>query len=214
MSTSARSRLRGPSLFEPEMPAGFAYAADFVSRDEEASLLEHIKALTFANVEMRGAVARRRTAHFGWKYGYYARRTEPGDPLPAFLLPYRERAARWADRDREAFVEALVTEYPEGAPIGWHRDAPMFGEIIGISLGTACRMKFRPYVSAQDLGGAGRAPRRTTHELELAPRSVYLLSGTVRREFEHSIPPVAGCRYSITFRTLVADREGPRRITR
>lgn len=188
-------------LFERQMPEGFACEDDFLSVDEEAAVLERIRALTFSNVEMRGGVARRRTAHFGWKYGYYARRTEPGEPLPDFLLPYRARAARWADREADAFREALVTEYPEGAPIGWHRDAPMFGDVIGISLGTACRMKFRPYVSPGELG-PGRPPRRTTHEIELAPRSIYLLSGTVRREFEHSIPPVAGCRYSITFRTL------------
>jgi alkylated DNA repair dioxygenase AlkB len=189
-------------LFDGDMPSGFAYADDFLSVDEESSLLAHIAALTFSNVEMRGGIARRRTVHFGWKYGYYARRTTPGEPLPIFLLRYREHAARWADRDPEAFVEALVTEYPEGAPIGWHRDAPMFGDIIGVSLGTACRMKFRPYVSPDDLGGTGRPPRRATHELELAPRSIYLLSGTVRKDFEHSIPPVARRRYSITFRTL------------
>ena len=198
------------SLFESDMPSGFAYADDFLTVDEESSLLDEIAVLAFSNVEMRGGIARRRTAHFGWKYGYYARRTEPGEPLPAFLLAYRERAARWAGRDAEAFVEALVTEYPEGAPIGWHRDAPMFGDIIGVSLGTSCRMKFRPYVSPDDLRGAGRPPRRATHELELARRSIYLLSGSVRGDFEHSVPPVAGRRYSITFRTL-ASRTGARR---
>lgn len=198
------------SLFGHDMPEGFAYADDFLSGDEEASLLEHVAALPFSNVEMHGGVARRRTAHFGWKYGYYARRTSPGEPLPAFLVPYRDRAGKWAGRKADAFVEALVTEYPEGAPIGWHRDAPMFGEVIGISLAAACRMKFRPYVSPADLGGAGRPARRATHQLELAPRSIYLLSGRVRREFEHSIPPVAAVRYSITLRTLT-DRTGPQR---
>lgn len=193
---------RGPSLFALEMPEGFAYDATFLGVDDEAVLLEQIQALAFSRVEMRGGVARRRTAHFGWKYGYYARRTAPGEPLPPFLLPYRERAARWAGRDADAFVEALVTEYPPGAPIGWHRDAPMFGEIIGISLGAPCRMKLRPYVSPQDVARAG-PPRRATHEIELAPRSVYLLTRAVRRHFEHSIPPVSGLRYSITFRTLV-----------
>ena len=60
---------------------------------------------------MRGVVARRRTAHYGWTYGYYARRTEPGPPLPDFLLPLRARAAGWASMDEAAFVEALITEY-------------------------------------------------------------------------------------------------------
>jgi alkylated DNA repair dioxygenase AlkB len=102
--------------------------------------------------------------------------------------------------DPEAFAEALITEYPEGAPIGWHRDAPMFADVAGISLGASCRMKFRPYVSPKDVPRTGT--RRTTHEIELAPRSAYLIRGAARRDFEHSIPPVARTRYSITFRTL------------
>jgi DNA oxidative demethylase len=187
---------------DPDVPSGFEYRPEFVTPDEERALLDSIGRIAFSTVEMRGVVAKRRTAHYGWTYGYEARRTEPGEPIPAFLLPVRERAAAWAGIDADAFAEALVTEYSAGAPIGWHRDAPMFDEISGISLGTACRMKFRPYVSPKDLGGTGRAPRRTTHEIELAPRSAYLIRGAARRDFEHSIPPVAGLRYSLTFRTL------------
>ena len=196
--------MSGPNLFgEAALPPGFAYRRDFVSPGEERALLDEISRLPFTAVEMRGVVARRRTVQFGWSYGYYSRRTAPGPPLPAFLVAYRDRAAHWAGLDGEAFVEALVTEYPEGAPIGWHRDAPMFGDVVaGISLGAACRMKFRPYVSPADGGRPGSPPRRTTHDLELAPRSAYLIGGVSRREFEHSIPAVAALRYSITFRTL------------
>ena len=186
-----------------DVPPGFEYRADFVSVAEERALLDAIAAIEFSNVEMRGGIARRRTAHYGWTYGYEARQTSPGAPIPAFLLPLRERTAQWAGVAAEDLAEALVTEYPEGAPIGWHRDAPMFDDVCGISLGTACRMKFRPYVSPKDLAGKGRAARRTTHEIELAPRSAYLIRGVARRDFEHHIPPVAGLRYSITFRTLI-----------
>ena len=189
------------SLFgDRDLPPGFLYRADFVSRSEEQKLLADIAALEFSQVEMRGVVARRRTAHFGWTYGYYSRRSEPGPPLPAFLILYRDRSAVWAAIDPDSFVEALVTEYPQGAPIGWHRDAPMFGDVIaGISLGAACRMKFRPYVSP---GEPRQGTRRTSHEVELAARSAYLITGDARREFEHSIPAVEALRYSITFRTL------------
>jgi hypothetical protein len=38
--------------------------------------------------------------------------------------------------------------------------------------------------------------------VELPPRSLYLLSGDVRWEWEHSIAPMAQQRRSITFRTL------------
>jgi alkylated DNA repair dioxygenase AlkB len=192
-----------PSLLGPALrvPEGFEYRDAFVAADEARALAEAIERLAFSRVEMRGGVARRRTAHFGWAYGYYSRRTTPGEPLPEFLLAVRARAAGWAGLEPEAFAEALVTEYPAGAPIGWHRDAPMFGDIAGISLLSACRMKFRPYVSPGDLASA-RPPRRTTHEVTLEPRSAYLLRGVARRDFEHHIPAVDALRYSITFRTL------------
>ena len=189
------------SLFsDVQYPPGFDYRPDFLSELEERELLKDIRQLEFANVEMRGVVARRRTVHFGWTYGYYARRTEPGPPLPQFLLPYRDRLGTWAGVEPASFVEALVTEYPAGAPIGWHRDAPAFGDLIaGISLGNSARMKFRPYVSPSE---GTRERRETTHEVELEPRSAYLITDVARRDFEHSIPPVALHRYSITFRTL------------
>jgi alkylated DNA repair dioxygenase AlkB len=200
-----------PSLFgAADVPADFEYRRDFITEAEETALLPEIAALEFSKVEMRGAVAKRRTAHFGWSYGYEARTTEPGAPIPAFLLPLRERAAAWIGVVPDELAEALVTEYPEGAPIGWHRDAPMFGVVVGISLAASCRMKFRPYVSPGDIGSLNGAPRRTTHELELAPRSAYVLRGIVRRDFEHSIPPVDKKRYSVTFRTLRADPPSPR----
>jgi len=189
------------SLFtDSQYPPGFDYRAGFLSTSEERELLREIAQLEFANVAMRGVVARRRTVHFGWTYGYYSRRAEPGPPLPAFLLPYRDRMAEWARMEAALFVEALVTEYPAGAPIGWHRDAPQFGEVIaGISLESSARMKLRPYVSPSELP---QARRETTHEVELEPRSAYLIADVARREFEHSIPPVPSRRYSITFRTL------------
>jgi alkylated DNA repair dioxygenase AlkB len=189
-------------LFGLPLPDGLLYRPDFVSPEEERALVAEIEKLEFSQVEMRGAIARRRTVHYGWSYGYYARRSEPGPPLPAFLLPLRARAAEWASIDEAAFVEALITEYPAAATIGWHRDAPMFGDVIaGISLLSSSRMKLRPYVSPKDVK-PGSPPRKTTHEIDLAPRSAYLITGSARHDFEHSIPAVDSLRYSITFRTL------------
>ena len=191
-----------PTLFDgSDLPVGFEYRPDFLSIDEERALLDVIGRLEYSSVEMRGVVARRRTVHYGWTYSYRNRQSEPGLPIPDFLIDVRARAARWAGIDADAFAEALITEYPEGAPIGWHRDALTYEDIAGISLGTACRMKLRPYVSPPDVGRL-EGPRRTTHAIDLAPRSAYLIRGVARREFEHSIPPVPGRRYSVTFRTL------------
>jgi alkylated DNA repair protein (DNA oxidative demethylase) len=41
-----------------------------------------------------------------------------------------------------------------------------------------------------------------THEIELVPRSAYIIAAEARSKYEHSIPAVGALRYSITFRTL------------
>lgn len=38
----------------------------------------------------------------------------------------------------EALAQVLVTRYPAGSVIGWHRNAPAFGPtVVGLSLGSA-----------------------------------------------------------------------------
>jgi alkylated DNA repair protein (DNA oxidative demethylase) len=193
-----------PNLFaSDDRPPGFQLRLGFIDALEERLLLDTIGRLEFSKVEMRGGVAKRRTVHYGWTYAYGTRATERGIEIPGFLLPLRARAAAWAGIENDAFGEALITEYPAGAGIGWHRDAPMFGDIIaGVSLGAGCRMKFRPYISPKELVGVARPPRRATHEVELPERSAYLIADIARRDFEHSIPETNGLRYSITFRTI------------
>ena len=175
------------------LPPGFVYRPDVVTIDEEAALVSGLRGLTFHEIRMRGQVARRRTVHFGWLYGYETWRIEPGPPIPDFMLPLRERCAALAGGEAEQFVEVLVTEYPTGAGIGWHRDAPMFGPVVGVSLLAACRFRFQ----------RGTGADRATCEARLAPRSAYVLDGEARWRWQHSIPPIATLRYSITFRTLV-----------
>jgi len=148
---------------------------------------------------MHGVVARRRVRHFGWHYGYDRGRIEPGEPIPDFLLPVRARLAGFASVDAEALGEALVTEYPPGAGIGWHRDAPAFGIVAAVSLLAPARMRFR----------RGKTGAWETAELELAPRSAYLIAGEARSQWQHGIPPAKALRYSITFRTLRPRRSPP-----
>jgi alkylated DNA repair dioxygenase AlkB len=184
-------------LFEPDLPDGFEYRADFITADEESVLVEAIGRVQFSVFEMHGTAARRRVAFFGRSYDAAG---TPTPPIPGFLMPLRDRLAAWAGLDPEAFAMALINEYPAGAPIGWHRDAPQYDSIAGLSLLSTCRMKLRPYVRP---GARASGPRRVaTHEIVLEPRSAYLISGRARTHYEHHIPAVAELRYSITFRTL------------
>ena len=184
------------TLFSPDYPSGFQYRADFISASDEAGLVASIGSVTFVDFELRGVIARRRVAFFGESYDRSAAAS-----IPAFLLPLRAAVADWAQVEPDAFAMVLINEYRPGSPIGWHRDAPQYGIVAGVSLLAPCRMKFRPYVrpSAQS---PGSSRRRATHEFRLEPRSVYVMRDKARMDYEHHIPPVAALRYSITFRTL------------
>jgi alkylated DNA repair dioxygenase AlkB len=182
-----------------DLPTGFVYRPDFLTPEEERVVLAGVRTLEFQDVSMRGQVARRRTAHFGWTYVYETWRIEPGPPIPEFLLALRARVGAVGAAAAEDLAEVLVTHYPPGAGIGWHRDAPMFGVVVGVSLAGACRLRF------QRGTGAGRC----TAAAVLAPRSAYALDGTARWQWQHSIPPGKTERYSVTYRTL---RRSPRSV--
>ena len=183
-------------LFDLDLPTGFHYRDNFIDADEERGLAAAIAGLEFDTFSMRGVVARRRVKFYGAAYG-----DGPALPMPAFLLPLCRKAAEWASVAPDALSMALINQYTPGAAIGWHRDAPQYGIVVGVSLLSACRMKLRPYVSPGKLG-MSQGPRKTTHELTLAPRSGYLMTGVARSDYEHSIPATVALRYSITFRTL------------
>ena len=183
-----------PGLFD-HLPEGFHYRENFITDTDERALLHAISKVAFSNFEMRGVVARRRVAFFGQSYDQRG-----AQPFPEFLLPLRGSVARWAGVDAEAFAMSLINEYQPGAPIGWHRDAPQYDIVAGISLLSACRMKFRPYRSSLSPAPASR--RSATHEIRLAPRSAYLMTHASRTAYEHHIPAVSELRYSVTFRTL------------
>ncbi len=180
-----------------EEPEGLVYRPDFLTADEERALLAEIDQVEFDEVRMRGQVARRTARHYGYDYDYeqYGRVT-PGEPIPEWLLPLRERCGELARVAADDLVEALVQRYPEGAQIGWHRDAPMFGTVVGVSLLGAARMRFR----------RGSTGNWETLELALEPRSGYVLAGEARTRWQHHVPPQKAPRYSVTFRTLRTPR--------
>ena len=180
-------------------PAGLLYRPDFVTEAEERELVARFDEAEFAEVHMRGQSARRTVLHFGYRYDYEGWRLVATDPLPDSLTWLRDRAAALAGIAPEEVAETLVTRYPPGATIGWHRDAPVFGpQVIGVSLAAPCRLRFQ----------RGKGDQRQVAETTLEPRSVYVLSGPARSSWQHSIPPTKDERYSITFRTLRSRRDG------
>jgi DNA oxidative demethylase len=179
---------RAPS----EEPEGLVLHPDLLTVDEEAELLERLADLRFDPITMHGRTARRTARHYGLGYDYESRTPQEGEPVPDWILPVRRRAADLAGERAEELVEVLVQRYPPGATIGWHRDAPAFGTVIGVSLAATSRMRFQ----------RGTGERRRVWEITLEPRSSYVLAGAARRSWQHSIPPTKELRYSITFRTL------------
>ncbi len=179
---------RAPS----EEPEGIVYRPELLTVEEESGLLRELESLRFDPIVLHGQAAKRSGRHYGLDYDYESRTPTPGEPDPVGLRPVRARAAELGRHDPEELVEILVQRYPPGATIGWHRDAPAFGTVIGVSLGGSSRLRFQ----------RGKRERRRVWEVLLEPRSGYVLTGEARRSWEHSIPPTKELRYSITFRTL------------
>jgi alkylated DNA repair dioxygenase AlkB len=176
------------------LPNGLVYRAGFIDADEEAALLASIAALPLQAARYKGYSARRRIASYGTRYDFDADELQRGGPLPEALQWLRARLAAWIGVAPEAFVNALVAEYRPGTPLGWHRDVPDFERIVGVSLASAGRMRFRRYPPL--------TPKKAdVLTLELAPRSAYLLQGDARWRWQHSIAATAALRYSITLRT-------------
>jgi alkylated DNA repair dioxygenase AlkB len=174
------------------LPEGLEYRSGLVMPAEEAELIERFQTLDFKPFEFHGYFGNRRVVSFGWHYDFADRQVRQAQDLPEFLMPLRDHAAAFAGIDPAALEHALVTEYSPGAGIGWHRDRPVFDDVIGISLAAPCRFRLRRK--------QGTTWQRAA--LKLAPRSAYMLRGLVRRDWEHSIPPVEHLRYSVTFRSV------------
>jgi alkylated DNA repair dioxygenase AlkB len=166
---------------EASWPSGFRYDPSLLSEEESAELLQSVAVLPFKEFEFHGFQGKRRVVSYGWKFDFSAQRIRESDPIPPFLLPLRERAASFAKLGASALEHVLVTEYRPGAAIGWHRDKGVFDKVVGVSLGSACTMRFRRK--------AGQRWERSN--VALSPGSAYLIDGEARSEWEHSIPPVA-----------------------
>ena len=176
----------------PASPPGFRHWDEAIPREEERALLEALATLDFAAFAFHGHVGRRRIVSFGWAYDFEREALREAPPIPPFLLALRERIAALAGLAPQTLSQALVTEYPPGAAIGWHRDKAVFDDVVGVSLGAPCLFRLRRR--------AGASWQRVS--LRLEPRSAYLLQGAARAEWSTASPPVEGLRHSVTFRSL------------
>jgi len=179
-------------LFGETVIAGFEYRPEFITRAEERDLAGRLGEEELSPFKFQGWTGKRLTRTYGWRYDFDDRSFAPSEPIPAWLEPLRAKAAAFAGIDPEECVHVLLVRYDPGAGIGWHRDRPVFETVVGVSLGSPATLRFR----RRRPGGFDRA------NVEVEPRSAYLLSGAARHEWEHSIAPGDTLRFSITFRTL------------
>ena len=185
---------------EHRYPPGFSYTPDFINREEEQVLLKEISRIELHSFLFQGYEARRRVASFGYDYSFEKRTLSKGREIPAAFHWLIVQVARCTDLQPESFAELLVTEYPVGAVINWHRDAAPFGLIAGISLSADCTFRLRPQEK-------GKQTRSSIVSLPIARRSLYIIAGEARVAWQHSTLPVKAVRHSITFRTLKADQQ-------
>ena len=179
-------------LFDAPLLPGLSTQRESVSMDEERTLIAAIDAVELTPFRFQGWTGKRLTASFGWHYDFETSQVGRAAPIPDWLLPIRERMAKFADLDAGLLIQALLIRYDPGAGIGWHRDRPIYEHVLGLSLGAAAEMRFR---RRRPDGGFDRV------SVPLEPRAAYHISGEARHEWEHSIVEMAQSRWSITFRS-------------
>lgn len=171
---------------------GLAYIPDFITQNEESALIAAIDAQSWLKD------LKRRVQHYGYKYDYKARAVTADSylgPLPDWLMPVIQKLSFKPD-------QAIVNEYEPGQGISAHVDCvPCFDDVIAsLSLGSGATMQFTKGNEKQ--------------EIYLEPRSLIILSGPARYEWQHAIPArksdmvsgfkiERGRRVSLTFRTVL-----------
>jgi DNA oxidative demethylase len=179
------------AVHDPPVP-GLHVVPEVITPAEERQLAARIDAAPLEPFKFGQWRGRRLTVHYGSAYDFSRGRLAEAPPMPGWLTDLRDGIAPAAGLDPEALRAALLIRYDPGAGIGWHRDRPQYGEVLGLSLGASCTMRLRRRASQ------GFERRR----IELPSRSLYRLSGEVRWEWEHSIAPMETTRWSVTLRTF------------
>ena len=117
----------------PAVP-GLRLVEEAVPPTLEAELAAWIDAAPLKPFQFGQWQGKRLTANYGSAYDYQRGQVAEAPPLPDWLVDLRARLAPLVGRVPEDFVQGLVIRYDPGAGIGWHRDRPQYGEVIGLSL--------------------------------------------------------------------------------
>lgn len=175
-------------LFEvPEVPLnppGFSYQPEFITKDEEQTLLREFERVPLHKFQWDGYDSKRRVKGYTQESG-----------MPAPLIKILERVAKFAKVQLEKIDHLLISEYISGTGIGWHRDKGAYDKIIGLSLGSAAQFRLRK------VGPWTNKRKWERFSATAEPRSLYIMSGETRTLWQHSVAPVKDLRYSITMRT-------------
>lgn len=180
---------------DADLPQGFSYTPDFVSVEEEAELLKLISQFELHAFQFHGYEGKRKVVSFGYDWSFEKRTLSKGKEIPKEFGWLIQRTAHYLNINESDFAELLITEYPVGSVINWHRDAPPFEIIAGISLLSDCDFRLRPHDKK-------RQGKKFIRSLKIAPRSLYIIKDAARSEWEHSTKAVERVRYSITLRTM------------
>ena len=180
---------------ETFLPDGFSYSENFITLEEEDELIREIAEIELHGLLFQGFEAKRKVASFGYDWSFEKRALSKGKDIPPVFDSLLNKVAAKLYKAKDDFAELLVTEYPVGSVINWHRDAPPFDIIAGISLQSDCIFRLRPHEKIKQ-------NRKSIISLPVKRRSLYIMEGIARTEWQHSIAPVKEVRYSITLRTL------------
>lgn len=179
----------------PVYPEGFSYFPQFISNNDEAELCKEISRIQLHNFNFQGFKANRKVASFGFDYSFDNGSLTKGEEIPKEFDFLIDKVAQHLGIKPGQFAELLITEYPAGSVINWHRDAPPFDIIAGISLMGDCTFRLRPHDKAKQT-------RASIISIPVHRRSLYVINGEARTDWQHSISPVKQTRFSITLRTL------------
>lgn len=156
-----------------EIPGYCHVTTDFITADEELSLLGHIQPLMPRR--RKGHGGRNQILRYGSTVPYADNHTSA--EIPDWLMVFS---------DRIAFDHVSVNEYYRGQEIPWHIDSPGSGEEITVlSLLSGGVLEFRK--------GKERI------NIETPQRALLCFSGPLRWDWEHRLW-ASQKRYSVVFR--------------